>query len=204
MALSFGWKANDQRESIWIDDPAIPRTDPDAKGKTKAAVPQTALDAWRQDGDASHIEQYATQGKPTIIRFRALNADEKPIVLGPASVADSQIEGLGRSLIRCFRIAVSFDGMEETTKLPTGETPRLTVKEHGVRMLALEVVDDLATRYPGMIEFYGNLVMEASFLTDAEKKASSPPSTPTPSSAEASTAATTAPSPAPEAATGAP
>ena len=195
MALSFGWKANDLRESIWIHDPALQN------------VPLGAKEAWQEDGDASHLEPYATGGKPTIIRFRALTPDERPIVMGPLSTADSNFEGGNRALIRCFRIAVSFEGMEESTQIATGARERLTVKDHGVRMLALEVVDDLITKYPGMVEFYGNLVFQASFLSDSEKKASSPPSMPTPSSAEASTADTMAQQPAqapPEVATGVP
>jgi hypothetical protein len=192
MALSFGWRANDVRDSIWKGDPAL------------VNVPAGALDAWQEDGDASHLEPYATAGDPTIIRFRALTPDEKPIVMGVMAGADSNIEGANRAWIRCFRMGVSFDGMEESAKDEYGAKRRMTVKERGIPMLANEVVMDLESKYPGIVVFYGALIFNASFLSDAEKKASSPPSTETPSQAAVSTVAITAPPPAAEAATGAP
>ena len=191
MALSLGWKANDIRESIWRGDPAL------------VGVPQGALDAWEVDGDATHLEPYATNGKPTIVRFRSLSPDEKHVVTAPMADAENQVEGYQRSLLRCFRIGVSFDGVEEQSRGPDGERRRVTVRERGIQMMANEVVADLEIAYPGIVMFYGKLIFDSSFLTEAEKKASSQPSTPMPSSAEESTKDTTAPSASAGAATGA-
>jgi len=193
MALSLGWKANDIRESIWMKDPAL-----------RQPIPEGVLTAWREDGDASHLEPYLAGGAPTIIEWRALNADEKPIVQAPMTDAENNLEGANRAWLRCFRMAVRFKDAEESATGADGQSHRMMVKEKGIWMLSLGFVDHLIDTYPGMMEFYGHLVFMASFLGDAEKKASSPPSTPTPSSVEASTADTTAPSPAAEAATGAP
>ncbi len=190
MGLSLGWKANDVRESIWKDDAAL-----------RLPLPAGAITAWQEDGDASHLTPYL-EGEPTYIEFRALTPDEKPIVQAPMTEAENHLEGATRAWLRCFRMAVRFRDMEESTTGADGNKHRMVVKEKGVWMLALELVDDIMTKYPGMVEFYGHLVFMSSFLSDAEKKASSPPSTPTPSSVEASTAVITAPSPHAEAATG--
>jgi hypothetical protein len=197
MALSFGWRANDLRESIWKDDPAL------------VGVPAGALDAWTEDGDASHLLPFATAGQPTIINFRALTPDEKPIVTAPMTDSDGngeRLAGFSRSLILAFRIGVSFEGADESMgpDPETGAKRRIVAKERGIRMLAPEIVADLDAVYPGLVQFYGNLIFQASFLTETEKKASSPPSTPTPSSEVASTAGTTEPSPPAEAVTVAP
>lgn len=197
MALSFGWRANDQRESIWIGDPAL------------KDVSDAAAEAWRESGDAVHLEPYATKGKPTTIFVRALTADERTFVLAPMTGNESEGEklaGLGRAMLLAFRIGVSFKGMSDSVgRDPDTDLKRkVIVNERGIRMLATNIVDDLQKAYPGLVEFYGGLVFNASFLTDAEKKASSPPSMPTPSSAAASTTESTAQSLPPEVATGAP
>lgn len=203
MGLSIGWRYNDVRESIWKDDTAIPRRTGE-DGKEVADIPAGALEAWLEDGDASHLEPYATQGEPQRIRFRALTPDEKEIVKGVLIGADNNIEGAGRAWILCFRMAVSFEGAEDAGKDEYGARRRMTSKVRGIPMMANEVVADLERTYPGLVGFYGGLVFNASFLGDVEKKASSPPSTATPSPAVASTADTTAPSPPAEGATGAP
>jgi hypothetical protein len=197
MALSFGWRANDIRESIWIGDPSL------------VNVTDAALEAWRTDGDASHLEPYATSGEPTTILWRALTLSEQAYVRTPMYGNDSQEEklsGLERAIILSFRIGCSFKGAGDSMGQDpgTGIKRKIVVNEKGIWMLSEAVVADLVKAFPGLLEFYGNLVFAASFLSDSEKKASSPPSTPTPSSAEASTAATTEPSPPVGAATGAP
>lgn len=197
MALQIGWRANELRESIWIGDPAL------------GEVPDAALEAWRLDGDASHLEPYATNGEPTTILFRALTLSEQAYVRTPMYGNESQGEkmaGLERAIILCFRIGCSFKGAGDSagTDPGTGAKRKLIVNEKGIWMLSEAVINDVGKAFPGLIEFYGNLVFAASFLSEIEKKASSPPSTQTPSSAEASTAATTEPSPPAGAATGAP
>lgn len=212
MALSFGWRANDVRESIWMDDPAIPRKwvkrrDKDGKevDVEVADIPAGALDAWREDGDASHLQPYATLGDPTIIRFRSLTPDEKHIVTAPMTVEDTAgVTGYMRMLLLCFRIGADFDAAAEQITDADGVKHKLIGKAWGTRMLAEPLVADIEERYPGLVYFYGRLIYDASYLTHIEKKASSPPSTATPSLAAVSTAVTTEPPPPPGDATGAP
>jgi hypothetical protein len=200
MALSFGWRANDIRESIWKDDPAIPRL----VGGNAPDVPAGVLASWQEDGDASHLLPFATHGSPTIITFRSLTPDEKPVILALMQSAVNKDEGFMRAMLACFRIGVDFKGAPAAIPDSDGVDHALSGKERGIRMLPLNFVGYLQDNYPGMIEFYGGLVFQSSFLGDAEKKASSQPSTPTPSSVVASTTGTTAPSVEPGAASGAP
>lgn len=191
--LSIGWRANDVRESIWKDDPAL-----------KQPLPEAALAAWEEDGDASHLEPYATLGEATVVYFRALTPDEKPIVLGAQAAADNNVEGMLSAWVKCFRIAVSFSGMQESATDAEGVKHRMTVKPKGTPMLAPEVAEHMERTYPGMTAFYGELIYKASFLSDAEKKALSPPSIETPSAAAEYTTVTTAPLPVAEDAKAAP
>ena len=170
MALSFGWRANDIRESIWRDDSAL------------QSVPLAALEAWREDGDASHLRPYATNGTPSVLTYRALSPDEARFVQGLFSPDANELELLLRSWLLCFRIGVDVPDAPAVIPTPDGASHLRVVRDRGIRMLANEFVSDLETRYPGIVAFYGNLIHRATFPTPAEKKASSPPSTPTPSS----------------------
>ncbi len=191
MALSFGWRSNDIRESIWKGDPALKNVTP------------AALEAWEEDGDASHLEMFETKGDPaTRITFRNLTPDETRIAQG-YFVDASSFEGYMRAILVCFRIAVGFPDTPEV-RTQDGVKRGYVVREKGIRMLANEFVSELENKYPGMVGFYGTLVLNASFATELEKKASSPQSTQTPSSAAVSTPAITEASPPAEAATGAP
>lgn len=192
MALSFGWRASDVRESIWKGDSAL------------VDVPAGALSAWQEDGERGHLEPYCKNGQPTIIYFRPLTTDEKLVAMGPMANGERGTEDYLRTLILCFRIGVTFADVEESIKTPDGDTRKMIVRERGTRMLAEPVVADIEAKYPGMTVFYGRLIHEASFLTGDEKKASSPPAMPTQSKEAESTPVTTEPSPPAEAATGAP
>lgn len=189
MGLRFGWRVTEVRESIWCEDEALTR---DADGKV--AVPAAAMAAWRETGDATALEPYCTNGKPQIIRYRTLTLDEIEVVRAPFIDPTHVVEGYRRLLIMCFRIGVDFAG-KETQGTPDAVMHDIIVKQDGIRMLAEPFVAALERSHPGLIGFYGKLIWDGSRSTDAEKKASSPPSTPTPSSAEGSTAATTEPSP---------
>lgn len=197
MGLSFGWKANDIRESIWKDDTTL--RGPDGKSRVSAA----ALDAWRTDGDASHLRPFC-EGEPQIITFRNLTIDEFELVRsffrGDAVEAETAIS---RAFLLCFRLGVDFGGKEDQIDVD-GARRKLIVRENGVRMLAEPFVAHLERAYPGIVGFYGGLIFNASMPSPAEKKASSPPSTQTPSSAAASTQDTTGASPSAGAASGAP
>lgn len=188
MALSFGWKANDVRESIWRDDDAL------------ANVPAAAMEAWKEDGDASHLRPYALHGQPTLISFRTLNPDESRIAQAYFYQGDNALESYTRATLICFRIGVDFVGAPDEIATPDGSRHARIVKERGVRMLAHEFVSAMETAQPGIVSFYGGLIYKATWPTETEKKASSPPYTLTPSSAAVSTTAITEPSPAPGAA----
>lgn len=185
MALSFGWRANDQRESIWKDDPAL------------VGVTAAALDAWREDGDASWLRPFATNGQPSVITFRTLTPDESRIAQAYMFGDGSALEAWTRATLACFRMACDFPDAPTEIMTPEDQARHSRVaKDHGVRMLAPEFVADIEARYPGMVSFYGALIYRATHPQDAEKKASSPPPTLKPSSVEASTTAITEPSPA--------
>ena len=170
MGLNMGWRAKDIRESIWKDDDSL------------AGVTEAALDSWREDGDASHLRPFATNGEPQIITFRPLSQDELEVVRALHVEAANTAEAMFRSWLLCFRIAVEFKGARtEFTVEHTGHKAKRIVKERGIKMLADEFVTYVEENQPGIIAFYGQLVFSASFLSPAEKKASSPPSTPTPS-----------------------
>ncbi len=185
MALSFGWRQGETRESIWKDDPAL-------EGVTEAA-----LQEWYSDFDASHLRPFCKNGQPTIIELRTLNADEAQATLGFFHDAGSKEEAWARACLLAFRIGASFPGLEGIAD-PSGSGVRhgITIKERGIRMLAEPFVAQLAQTYRGIVTTYGGHILNASILTEAEKKASSPRSTQTPSSeAATSTADTTEPSP---------
>lgn len=189
MSLKFGWKVNEVRESIWKGDDAIPKLE-----DGRPDVPAAALASWKLDGDASWLLPYCTKGKPTIIRYRNLSPDEVAVASAPYISPTDPLEGWVRSVLLCFRIGVDFQGIE-TSRTADGAIFSVVVKERGINMLAEPFVTQLATDYPGIVTFYGSLILNGSFVTEKEKKASSPPSTATPSSAAASTAVTTEASP---------
>lgn len=189
MALSFGWTAGDVREGIWSLDPAL------------KDVPAQALDAWGDDGDAAHLRPYALNGEPTIIRFRNLTCDEECIAKSYFALQDATpSEAYNRAALICFRIGVDFDGAPDEVQTPDGSKHKRIVRERGVRMLAEPFVANVKHAFPGLVEFYGGLIFRATYATELEKKASSPPVTPMPSSEAASMTATMEPSPAPGAA----
>ncbi len=168
MGLNFGWKPSDVRESIWQGDDSL------------ANVPEAALVSWRVDGDASHLKPYATNGAPSKITFRTLTADELMMVQTRYFGAE-RVESYTRMVLLCFRIAVDFpDAPTETTDARGVKVTRVA-KESGVVMMTDGFIRHIEESYPGIGFFYGNLVLQASMPTAAEKKASSQPSTPPPS-----------------------
>jgi hypothetical protein len=189
MALSFGWKANDVRESIWKGDPAL------------GPVPEDVIQAWREDGDASHFRPYVRNGKPTTITFRALNSDEMRMVMGLADQTAPPIEAMTRTWLLCFRLAVDFEGAPDQLATPSGEKYPRIERVRGLRMLSEGFTAFMEQSNPGITAFYGSMVYAATYPAETEKKASSQPSTPTPSLAAVSIKADGAPQP--EAAQGA-
>lgn len=188
MALTFGWKAAEVRESFWINDPDL------------VNVSTAARQAWQEDGDACHLRDFVRPGgKPSRITFRVLTPDEVRIVQGVVGQADAQSEKFTRATLMCFRIAVDFP--DAPTAISAGVDPATgdatlhdrVAKERGARMLANGFVADLERSFPGIVVFYGNKVLTASFATEDEKKASSQPSTPTPSSSVTESPGTAAP-----------
>jgi len=181
MALRFGWRAADKRDTIWIGDESL------------QDVPTSAKEDWQKDGDAVHLRNYATAGQPTIFTFRALNCVEAEYVKGLHDSANP-LASFYMIATFCFRLAVRFKDAPETYMVPsTGAGPfKVIERVSGFPMLADGFCNSLRCEYPGMIEFYGAKIWEASQPTEPEKKASSPPLTPPPSSVEGSSTATTA------------
>jgi len=170
MGLDFGWRVNDKHETVWKGDAAL------------VDVPAGVLDDWQRDGGAVHLLPYAKNGQPEVFTFRALNIDEKRLLQG---LYDEESSGYARMILACFRIGVEFPGAsEEYKRESTGQSGfRLWERVRGVRMLSEPFVAALEAKYPGMVEFYGSLIFNATFPSEPEKKASSPQSTKTPSSA---------------------
>lgn len=170
MGLSFGWKSNEVRESIWKDDSALQN------------VPAAALEEWKRDGDASHLRPYATNGEPDVIRYRTLTLSQREVV---AAQHNGEMDGAGRALILAFRIGVDFPSAPESFKVAQSNddgtqeevTVSRTVREKGIRMLAEPFVQYLETKHPGIVLFYGGLIFNGTFPSEPEKKASSPQST---------------------------
>lgn len=183
MGLSFGWRASEVRESIWIGDPSL------------VNVSAAARAAWREDGDASHLRPFATAGQPSIITIRTLTPDEVRLAAG--YLGDEGAVGdrgpYARAMLSAFRMAIDFPDAPEAFNTPDGARHERVVKERGTRMLANEFVTQLELSYRGIVAFYGDKILKASFATDAEKKASSPPSMPTRSGEAGTTPGSTAP-----------
>lgn len=191
MGLRFGWIKGQVIDSVWKEDTALIETKPDGTKVTRCSA--AALAAWEEDMDASHLLPFAV-GTPTTIRVRNLNADELTMANACYYDCANAYEGAARAWLMAFRIAVDFEGVTDASE-ESGAKHGIVTKERGVRMLALPFVQALMEQYAGIVAFYGSRILNASQASDAEKKASSPPSTPTPSKAEESTVATTEPSP---------
>jgi hypothetical protein len=181
--LDLGWRKQETRESIWLDDPAL------------VGVSEAAIQEWIEDGEARHLLPFEKNGKAQIIEFRTLTADEVEAVKGVYREAGDQEEKNARACILAFRIGVTLPGLKATWNIGDGIDRPVTVKERGIRMLAEPFVTHLSLRYDGIVKFYGRKIINGSLLQDAEKKASSPPSTPMPSSAPQTSAGTTEPPP---------
>jgi hypothetical protein len=89
----------------------------------------------------------------------------------------------------CFAIGVRFpEQQEETGRTASGERTQVMVRDqNGFVRLSTPFLNALGKQYPGLIDFYGMLVFAATFPSEPEKKASSPPSTSKPSSAAGDT-----------------
>lgn len=160
MALSFGWKLNEKRYGIWKGDPAL------------GTVPPEVLESWERDGQAAHLEPYAINGKAEVIEFRSLRIDETRGLLKPTTT-------VGQAYLDCFRLGVRFPRAQESWRAADGTTARVVTRdESGFPKLSLGFVEALEASYPGIVDFYGELIFAASFPSEPEKKASSPPSTP--------------------------
>ncbi len=164
MALSFGLKKKDTRDGIWKGDPALQN------------VPVEVVSLWEKDGQACHLEQFATNGKAEVFKFRALRIDEtRGLIKQGMTVAQAWLE--------CFRLGVRFPGAGETVNMGDGVSERIVSPDvTGFPKLALGFVEYLEENYPGIVDFYGGLIFAASFPSEPEKKASSPSSTAKPSS----------------------
>lgn len=157
--LKLGYVAAEVRESLWPGDPAI----------DSEKVSTAASEAFAEDGDASHLLPYVRAGaKPTRITFRSLSSDEAAMLTGLAVETN-----LFRAWEMAGRLAVDFpdlgDGVGDGRKLELWK---------GYRVLSDGFVRSLKREYPGMLSFYGRIVMTAATATEAEKKASSPLPTP--------------------------
>lgn len=176
MGLDFGWVADEVRESIWKEDNAIPRDD---KGKPK--IPASKLKDWEEDADASHLRPFCLDGKPQIITVRSMSSHEARLALGYGAKGAGDLAAIACTYLFCFRVAVDFEGAPDTITDDKGAVHSRIVKEDGVRMLGDGFVKAIERKHPGLVAFYGRMVLESAYPTLAEKKASSLRSIPQPS-----------------------
>lgn len=168
MPLKFGWVAQERRRSYWINDDAL------------EGVSAQAREAWREDGDARHLEPFVRPGcKPTAIEFRTLSVDEAQYVRGMAADAGGGMRALLTATAAAFRLACDFPDAPLTCDDGSGVQRNRIETVDGRKMLADGFVAALQQSSPGLVMFYGGLIFSASVLTDSEKKASSPRSTAT-------------------------
>lgn len=162
MALNIGFRPKRVQDCAWIGDPAL------------AEVPEAAKADWRKDGAAAHLLPYAKNGELTIIKIRDLHASESRYM---QRYIGAQV--LVRNLFyECFALGARFKGQAEQQQMPDGSKAVSMVRDaNGFLRLSDEVMDGLEVTYPGLIDFFGELIFTASFPTEAEKKASSLPST---------------------------
>ena len=176
--LDFGWKVNEERDGAWIDDPAL------------IGVTDAAKADWRKDGAAAHLLPFVKNGTLTIIKFRALNADEVRFVRRHA--ADGMAPPMENVILDCFAMGARLPSMAEAGKTGAGETlETMTRDASGFHRISIPTLNAIDQRYPGLISFFGTRIFEASFASEPEKKASSPGSTGPQSAAEAGTGPST-------------
>lgn len=175
MALDLGYEVGEERESIWIKDPAL------------GDVPEFARAEWMKDFDAAHLRPYVINGKPTIIKIRSLTPSEvrwmRSFFGMPSDVA----------YLECFRIAVRLEGAPEVGETSSGKKVPTVVREGKFLKLSDEFCRSLDKRYTAeFAEVYGAVAFSMTFPSEQEKKASSPPSTPSQSSEAGGTGSATA------------
>lgn len=178
MGFGFGWEPNDERESCWPWEECF--YDLEADGSTgNHRVPPAALDAWKEDLDASHVRDYARPGTtPGRITFRCLTTSEV------AYCQDKFFGSEGGVLLtwaNAFRLAVDFP-----EELPEQVDSKGAGHRRRVKVASFQVLDEwflasVRRRYPSLIATYGKHIWNASTATEAEKKASSLLPTRTPS-----------------------
>lgn len=176
MALQLGFKRREVVKAIWKDDTAL------------VGVTAEALEAWEQDGAAFHLEPFARNGSPRMFTYRPLRGNERRSFVKP---------GMSWSHMKymCFQLGVRFPDAPEAEPINKDFVAPTLVPDDlglGFKLLNPDFVDFLEEQSPGIVDMYGKLVYSAGVPTDAEKKASSPPSTERPSSAAIAPAASTA------------
>jgi hypothetical protein len=180
--LTLGWYEGDVREGMWYADDALPEV-----------LPKDVFAAWLVDGEASHLRPFAKAGKtPMVFKFRALSLTEKAYVDGLGETA-----GYASACTAAFRIGIELPISAEPDRMESGAMRERYVRVAGIRMLAEDFVHGIDRNYPGFVRFFGRLIYNGSFLSEAEKKALLPSSTAKPSSAEVSTVPATEAAPKP-------
>jgi hypothetical protein len=176
MALSLPFRKERTTDCAWRGDPAL------------LGVPDAVIASWRQDGGAAHLRPYAKNGDLTIITIRDLNADEERYMSRFA------MNGflLRNIAYECFALAARFKGQAESQRMPDGtEVEAIERDANGFLRLSTTFMNGIDRANPGLVDFFGMLIFNASFPSEAVKKASSPPSTVTPLSEAAATSPST-------------
>ena len=204
MGLQYGWRSSGAIVAAWWTDDAF--TGPacrrcgatgakldgaceqehashDVIDQRGARLPAGVVEAWSKDGyTIVHLAPFAAPGAtPDRIVYRPLTSDEAAYCEGLQQEGDG-IPGVLRAALAAFRIAVSFPDAPEFIGNDKARRPVGTVGPFTglAEPFVAEMLSDpwLAQ----MVRGIGTHVYLASRPTNAEKKASSRPSTPSKSS----------------------
>ncbi len=167
--LTIRYRKERERDCAWINDPAL------------LDVSESAKADWAKDGSLVHLQPFAKNGTLTVISVRDLEADEARYVRRFAMGGQVLLANLA---YECFALGARFKGQPDEQAMPDGTTVETIERDaNGFLRLSRAVMNGIDRDYPGLVNFIGNLILNASFASAIEKKASSPPSTETPSSA---------------------
>ena len=166
--LTLRYRKERERECAWILDPAL------------VDVPESVKADWMKDGSIVHLQPYAKNGALTVISVRDLEADEARYVRRYISSGQVLIDNV---FFECFALGARFKGQPDEQVMPDGTRVDTIERDaNGFLRLSRPFMNGVDRDNPGLVNFIGNVILNGSFPSAIEKKASSPQSTEKPSS----------------------
>jgi len=171
--LTLRYRKERERDCAWINDPAL------------VDVPESVKADWAKDGSIVHLQPYAKNGTLTVISVRDLEADEARYVR--RYIARDQVL-IDNVFFEGFALGARFKGQPDEQVMPDGTRVETVERDaNGFLRLSRAFMNGVDRDNPGLVNFIGSLIINGSFATSLEKKASSPQSTEKPSSAAGET-----------------